>query len=295
MNKRQFNNMMKRRKTKQAEQAERRATDPVMRGVRVWRQPTAVEMGQVEGLIQAEKERERIQRDIRAMFEKIRRLGGWHLHWRASRLLDKVDTHGKRPNHPKYTEGKKRGQPIPMRKCLGLPADPKRKVIDDAVPVVTIRVRSLPQKGNVPILKPVGVREVDFAPEFYMHSKLFDTVEPIELLKWLTRFHAVIENGTLRFHIIRMEAIYGTPRVRQDFSTIPETPRLESKVATKEASQQIKRGPFVPRGTAARTRQERLERRAKRDRERIAKGFRPFRQPASIVNRAFAIEVATGG
>ena len=286
MNKREFQNMMARRAKKKAAKAALVPVAPVV-PERTWRQPTAVELGQVEARIERAKQDEDCAAECERMIKHIEELGGWHLHWRAGRLLDRVDGKPKRPNHPKDDKGKY----IPMRKLLALPADPKRQVIDTKVGVVPNHVKSLPNKGNVPILKVVGYREVDHAPAMYMHSVWFGAVKPLDLLKWLTRFAKMVENQTLYRNILRMEGIYGTPRIIRDFRAGERVERLESKGAEKVGSQQIKHGPIKPRGHGAALHHAKMRDKANRQRIREAKGHRPFRQNLKVVHRAFNIEI----
>ena len=275
MNKRQFQNMLRRREAAKA--------PPVAPPTPL----TEFQQRRLDLAAAKAKDDEAALLEAKQLVASIEQMGGWHLFWRAGRLLDRVDGKPKRPNHPKNDNGGF----VSMRTLLKLPNDPHRNMVESSIDVVPNYVKSLPNKGNVPIMKLVGFTEVSHATHMKMHFKVFDGVEPRELVRWLLKFGALVKSGQLKRNILRMESIYGTPRIIQDFKTGPAGVYPESKGRVKVPSQVAKHGPMAKRGNGAALHMAKVRARLNKERIHTMKGARPFRQNMRIVHQQFAFDV----
>lgn len=169
---------------------------------------------------------------VELLWKEFHKLNGSHWLWRAQKLLEYVERKGYRHDTPVSKNGKR----VPMRKLIGLPLDPRRVAFqDDVIAAVEIKVKSLPNKGVVPILKTVGRRELEDvhtkAKNFVrdpldgrerMHVTMRDPISEPELIRWLGKLIRLLTPGPhgksiIQANILHYERLYGIPYMVQAF------------------------------------------------------------------------------
>ena len=188
---------------------------------------------------------------VEEMWKLFHTLNGSHWLWRAGKLMDYVERRGYRHDAPMSKSGRR----VPIRKQIGLPPDPARIAFqDDVIAAVEVKVKSLPNKGNVPIYKSVGRRELEDvhtrAKDFVrdpmdgrerMHVTMRDPIAEPALLKWLYKMVKLLKPGRagkcqLQWNIEALERLYGLPYMVQDFRTGPTQEHLQSHGAENSPS-----------------------------------------------------------
>lgn len=245
------------------------------------------------------------ERALKTCWKSFYEQNAHHWLWRAGQLLEYVERHGYRSDAPKSKSGRR----IPMRKQIGLPPDPVRIAFqDDVIAAVEVKVKSLPNKGVVPIYKTVGrrelqdrhtkasayVRDPNSGAEM-MHVCMKDPISPRDLIKWLRKIIALTfidESGTSKLErsILGLERLYAAPRdIVQGFAYGPPAIRLISAGSSQSPSKPVGHGRAGMARVARRSR--RYHHLAQMGEDTRAKmGEVAYMQRQRIANRAFGRE-----
>jgi hypothetical protein len=283
---------------KRAEKRDQRAQEQV----RVGRAPTPGELAQLDARLAVEEQRlVRLdeQAKLDAIFENallfMDKIQAWHWLWRAECVIRAQKRKGYSHLHPTTDKGNYQRTST----LLGLPKlPPMQELFHDKVPVVVKRVKSLPQKGNVPIIKPEGFREVSpDAAEFWLHSRGFDFPKTQDMIDWAERVIELVSTGELPGNVRWMERLYGAPdSTLAVTSGITPGASIPMRRTVRHLSAGRVRVSAVPKRFGKRARRAALGECARIMRElyneAVVRTRGPFHQDQKLVLRAFAYENA---